>query len=87
MAWALGAGALVTGFASGWFVRSFTSSTRGALVGLVAVGLRVHHDAKRIAGQTVEWVEDVIAEGKAQYDRACARRDPEAGSANTPTEV
>src|SRR5262249_42108946 len=79
MEWVLGAGALVTGFATGWFVRCFATSTRGALVGLVVVAHRAHHDATRIIGQTMEWVEDVIAEGKAQYERTRPPHDPKAG--------
>jgi hypothetical protein len=87
MALVLGAGALAMGFATGWVVRSFASSTRGAIVGIVAVAHHAHHDLSRVIGQTVEWVEDVIAEGKSQYERARACLDPEADPTNTPTEV
>ncbi len=82
MALALGAGTLTMGFAAGWFVRSFASSTRGAAVGIVTVALHAHHTISRIIGQTVEWVEDVAAEGKAQYETGRARLDPETDLTN-----
>jgi hypothetical protein len=82
MALALGAGALTMGFAAGWFVRSFASTTRGAVVGTIAVAHRAHHDLSRIIGQTREWVEDVVAEGKARYEMGRARLDPETDLTN-----
>jgi hypothetical protein len=75
MALALG-GAFAAGFAAGWLVRSSSTSTRGAIVGLVAVAHRVHHDLSRTLGQAMEWAEDVIAEGRAEYERAREGREP-----------
>ncbi len=61
-------GAFVAGFSAGWITRSFTHSTRGALVGLIAGAHRAHDEVSRILAQAIEWSEDLAAEGKARYE-------------------
>jgi len=79
-------GAFTTGFATGWLVRSFTNSTRGALVGLVVAAQRAGHGLSRIAGQISEWAEDVIAEGKAQYERTRVHQERKPPPEDAPAE-
>jgi hypothetical protein len=61
-------GAFATGLTAGWIGRSLARSTRGLVVGLVAVSLRARDSMTRMFGHTAEWVEDVVAEGKARYE-------------------
>lgn len=62
-------GAFTTGLAAGWLVRSSANSTREALVGLVAAAHLARDHISRMIGQTMEWTEDLIAEGTAHYER------------------
>jgi hypothetical protein len=56
--------------------RSLTSSTRQALVGIVVAVQRARDELSRIVGQTMEWSEDLIAEGRVQYESARNRVEP-----------
>jgi hypothetical protein len=79
-------GAFTTGFAAGWLARSFTRTTRGALVGLVATAQHARHSLTRIVGHTMEWAEDLMAEGKAHYESTRARPEHKPPPANAPLE-
>lgn len=61
-------GSFVAGFGAGWAARSFTHSTRGALVGILAGTYRARDEFSRIFGQTMEWTEDLLAEARALYE-------------------
>jgi hypothetical protein len=73
-------GSFTTGFVAGWLTRSVASSTREGLIGTVAAALRTRDNVSRIVGQAVELAEDLIAEGKAQYESARAARGRHAPS-------
>lgn len=70
-------GLFMAGFASGWVVRSTVDSSRGVAVGLIAAAYGAVDRAKRFVAIEREHLEDLWAEGKAQYEvkraRAAAR--------------
>jgi hypothetical protein len=63
-------GGLAVGLLAGWIGRGLSGSSRGLAVGVAAAALRARDSLSRIAGQTMEWVEDVLAEAKARHDDA-----------------
>src|SRR5690349_2336991 len=66
-------GLFVAGFASGWVVRSTVDSSRGVAVGLIAAAYGAVDRAKRLVAIEREHLEDLWAEGKAQYEVKRAR--------------
>jgi hypothetical protein len=78
-------GLFMAGFASGWVVRSTVDSSRGVAVGLIAAAYGAVDRAKRFVAIEREHLEDLWAEGKAQYEvkraRAAARGQKEQSSA------
>ena len=87
-------GMFMAGFASGWVVRSTVDSSRGMAVGLIAAAYGAVDRAKRLVAIEREHLEDLWAEGKAQYEvkraRDAARTGPrkaQPNSAPTPAEA
>jgi hypothetical protein len=60
-------GAFAVGFVVGWTARSALGPTRELLVEAVVLGLRARERVMRVAAQQMEWVEDLVAEGRARY--------------------
>jgi len=71
-------GIFMAGFASGWVVRSTVDSSRGVAVGLISAAYGAVDRVKRYAAIEKEHLEDLWAEGKAQFER---KRDLEAARA------
>ena len=61
-------GTFVAGFGAGWVARSFTHSSRGALVGIILGAHLARDEFARIFGQTMEWTEDLFAEARSIYE-------------------
>ena len=57
----------VSGFASGWIVRSSVDSTRGAAVRIVSAAIGAVDKAQRIVALEKEYFEDLIAEGRSRF--------------------
>lgn len=72
-------GLFVAGFASGWIVRSTVDSSRGMAVGLIAATYGAVERAKRFVAIEREHLEDLWAEGKAQYETKRAREQARSG--------
>lgn len=73
-------GAFAAGVAAGWAGRSVMGSGRELVVRGVVTAHRVRGRLARVAAEQVEWVEDMLAEGRARYEtmRAAAPVDEEA---------
>jgi hypothetical protein len=56
------------GFVVGWSLRALFDSRRDALVSLTAAAYGAAAMARRLAGFEREYLEDVIAEGKARWE-------------------
>jgi hypothetical protein len=76
-------GFFVAGFASGWVVRSTVDSSRGVAVGLISAAYGAVDRAKRFVAIEREHLEDLWAEGKAQYDMKRAREAARSGPRKT----
>ena len=63
----------VAGVATGWVLRSAVGSTRGLVVSAVAVALEARDRTMRILAQEREFLEDLVAEGRARYAAARAQ--------------
>lgn len=74
-------GAFVAGVAVGWAGRGLSDAPRRELVRSVASGFRVHGAVRRWLAEGVEWLEDLIAEGRAGY-LASQERAPADSSAS-----
>jgi hypothetical protein len=61
-------GAFVAGFAAGWVARGLSDAPRSELVSGVARSYRIKDTVRRWISERVEWVEDLVAEGEAQYE-------------------
>ena len=77
-------GAFAAGLGVGWVARSMVGSTREAVVQSIVLAHRVHHVVRRMTAEQMEWVEDMIAEGRARYE---AMRDEAPFDAEAPPPV
>jgi hypothetical protein len=68
-------GAFVGGLAAGWVARGLVDAPRTELVNGVAKTYGIGDAVRRWVAERREWVEDLIAEGHAQYE-ATRRRAP-----------
>jgi hypothetical protein len=66
-------GAFAAGVAVGWAGRSLAGSTREALVRIVVAGHHVKNDLRRAIAERVEWIEDLMAEGRIRYEESVTR--------------
>lgn len=66
-------GAFAAGVVVGWVGRGMARDPRGELVQQVATGYRLAASARRFVTERVEWLEDVVAEGRARYEAERAR--------------
>jgi hypothetical protein len=62
--------AFLAGVVTGWVLRSVTGSSREAAVRVVVAAHRGHERAKRAVAENAEWLDDLIAEGRARYRAA-----------------
>lgn len=62
--------AFVAGVATGWALRSVMGSSREAIVRVVVVAHRGRDRVKRVVAENAEWLDDLLAEGRARYDAA-----------------
>lgn len=69
-------GVFLAGFASGWVVRSTVTSTRNLAVRAVAAVYAVSDRTRRWMATEREYFEDLVAEGRAQYEAERARNAP-----------
>jgi len=65
-----GLGAFAAGVAVGWAGRSLAGSTREALVRAIVAGHQVKNDLRRAVAERVEWIEDLVAEGRIRYEES-----------------
>lgn len=63
----------VAGVVTGWALRSAVGSTRGLIVSAVSVALEARDRTMRILAQEREFLEDLVAEGRARYTAARAQ--------------
>lgn len=63
------------GFASGWLVRGTVDSSRGLVVSAIAAAHAAADRAKRWGAIEREYVEDLLAEGKARFEQSKVRRE------------
>jgi hypothetical protein len=63
-------GAFLTGVAVGWAGRSVAGSTREALVRAIVAGHEARADLRRAVAERVEWIEDLMAEGRIRYEES-----------------
>jgi hypothetical protein len=68
-----GLGAFAAGVVVGWAGRSLAGSTREALVRIVVAGHMVKNDFHRAVVERVEWIEDLMAEGRIRYEESVAK--------------
>ena len=61
-------GAFVTGVGVGWVARGSVGSTREALIHVIVKAHQLREGARRMVAERVEWVEDMLAEGRARYE-------------------
>jgi len=66
-------GSFVAGVAVGWVGRGLSSAPREEIVRSAETGFRVSAAVRRWVSGRVEWIEDVLAEGKARYAASQAR--------------
>ena len=76
-------GLFMAGFASGWVVRSSVDSSRGVAVGVISAAYGAVDRAKRFFAIEREHLEDLWAEGKAQYETKRAREVARSGPRKT----
>jgi hypothetical protein len=76
-------GLFMAGFASGWVVRSSVDSSRGVAVGIISAAYGAVERAKRFVAIEREHLEDLWAEGKAQYELKRAREAARTGPRKT----
>lgn len=70
----------VVGFAAGWGGRAVLDSRRDALVSLTAAAYGAAEAARRHLGFEREYLEDLIAEGKARWEANRRRRAAESAA-------
>jgi hypothetical protein len=80
-------GAFLAGFASGWVVRSTVTSARGLAVKAIATFYVAQDRARRWVATEREYFEDLIAEGRSQYEAERARSARRPTPSNRPTQV
>lgn len=61
--------AFAAGVVVGWVGRSVAGSSREALVQALVVTRGARERVKRALAEQREWVEDLVAEGKARYEQ------------------
>ena len=66
----------LAGVATGWALRSAVGSARGLIVSAVSIGLDAADRAKRVLAQEREFLEDLVAEGRARFEAARAATVP-----------
>lgn len=66
----------LAGVATGWALRSAVGSARGLIVSAVAIGLDAAERAKRVFAQEREFLEDLVAEGRARFETTRAANAP-----------
>jgi hypothetical protein len=64
--------AFVAGVVVGWTARATLGSTREALVRTVSMAHALRERARRVVAENIEWVDDMLAEGRARHE---AKRD------------
>jgi hypothetical protein len=64
--------AFVAGVVVGWTARATLGSTREALVRSVSMAHALRERARRVVAENVEWMDDLLAEGRARHE---AKRD------------
>ena len=69
--------AFAAGFASGWLARSTVDSSRGAVVTVLSAFHGARERARRVVAIEREHWADLMAEARARYDVARARRTPQ----------
>ncbi len=62
----------VAGVIVGWTARATLGSTREALVRTVSMAHALRDRARRVVAENVEWMDDLLAEGRARHE---AKRD------------
>ncbi len=62
------AGAFAAGLVTGWVARSCVNSTRGLMVNSVSLSSRFVKHFRRVIAEQREWVEDLVAEGRAHHE-------------------
>jgi hypothetical protein len=67
--------AFFAGVATGWILRSVMGSTRETAVRVVVAVHRGRERGKRVVAENAEWLDDLLAEGRARY-RAARDRGP-----------
>jgi hypothetical protein len=65
--------AFLAGFASGFVARGTVDSSRTIMVGAIAAAYGAYDRAKRFVAIEREHLEDLVAEGKAQFEAKRAR--------------
>lgn len=60
--------AFCAGVVVGWVGRSTLGSSREAMVQALVMTHGVREKLKRAVAENVEWVEDMVAEGRARYE-------------------
>lgn len=60
----------LSGVVTGWLLRSVMGSSREAVVRVVVGAHRGHDKMKRSIAHNAEWLDDLIAEGRARYHAA-----------------
>jgi hypothetical protein len=73
----VGLRAFAAGVAVGWAGRSVAGSTREALVRAVVAGHQVRNDLRRAVVERLEWIEDLMAEGRIRYEESVGEREPQ----------
>ncbi len=72
--------AYFAGVVTGWAARSAFGSLRGLAVRTVALGVTASEEARRILATEREFIEDIVAEGRAMAAAARASARPAAPS-------
>lgn len=78
-------GAFVGGLAAGWMARGLSDAPRAEVVRGVARGYHLEDALRRWVAARREWIEDLVAEGRAQYE-ASLRGAPAVQSADETSE-
>ena len=76
--------AFFAGVAVGWVGRSTLGSSREAMVQALVLTHGVREKLKRTVAENVEWVEDMVAEGRARYE---SKRDASAIEHDMPPHI
>jgi hypothetical protein len=62
--------AFLAGVAAGWTMRSVLGSSREAIVRAIVLAHEGRDKVRRMVGERVEWLDDLLAEGRARYEAA-----------------